>query len=317
MLNLVDFSQCKENPKKSFLGASSPKKCLIYNGEQYMVKFPSTTDPMRTALSYANGCLSEYLGCHIFEIAQIPVQKTLLGMYKTTNGKNKLVVACKDLEKPGTTLIPFAGLKNQMINSPTNGFNTDLKELEEVFEKQTLFDRNTISSFFWNMFIVDALIGNFDRHNGNWGYLYNSLEDFVSLAPVYDCASSLFPQADEKTIDSVLENKEEMERRIFVFPNSAIKLNNKKISYYEYINSFVNKDCNAALLRIYPYLDTDKIDALFDSLEGLVNAKQINFYKVMVRARKKKILTPAYEKLKTIQKQKEQKRKKSLVDDRF
>ena len=39
MLNLIDFSQCKENPKKSFLGASSPKKCLIYNGEQYMLSF--------------------------------------------------------------------------------------------------------------------------------------------------------------------------------------------------------------------------------------------------------------------------------------
>ena len=316
MFNLIDFSQCKENPKKSFLGASSPKKCLIYNGKQYMVKFPAVPNSARTTLSYANGCLSEYLGCHIFEIAQIPVQKTLLGTYRTETGKNKLVVACGDLEKPGTILMPFAGLKNQMINSPTNGFSTDLKELEEVFEKQALFDKETISAFFWDMFIVDALIGNFDRHNGNWCYLYNSLEDSVSLAPVYDCASSLFPQADEKTIDSILNNKAEMEKRIFVFPNSAIKLDGKKLSYYEYINSFVNKDCTNALLRVYPRLDIDKIYALFNFLEGIVDAKQIAFYKTMIKERKERILEPAYEKARQIQKQKTKKKKTSLADDR-
>ena len=26
---------------------------------------------------------------------------------------------------------------------------------------------------FWDMFIIDALIGNHDRHNGNWGFLLN------------------------------------------------------------------------------------------------------------------------------------------------
>ena len=113
MFELIDFTECRVNPKKSYLGASSPKKCIIYNSEQYMVKFPTAPDPTKTDLSYSNGCLSEYLGCHIFEIADIPVQKTLLGKFRTQEGKTKLVVACKDLEKPETVLMPFAGLKNQ------------------------------------------------------------------------------------------------------------------------------------------------------------------------------------------------------------
>ncbi len=45
-------------------------------------------------MSYANGCICEYLGCHIFEIAGIPVQKTLLGTF-ARNGKEKIVVVCK------------------------------------------------------------------------------------------------------------------------------------------------------------------------------------------------------------------------------
>ena len=35
-------------------------------------------------------------------------------------------------------------------------YNIDLDELKEKF---------------WNMFIIDCLIGNEDRHNGNWGFL--------------------------------------------------------------------------------------------------------------------------------------------------
>ena len=32
-----------------------------------------------------------------------------------------------------------------------------------------------------DMFIVDALIGNWDRHNGNWGFLCNTTTDELHL----------------------------------------------------------------------------------------------------------------------------------------
>lgn len=59
------------------------------------------------------------------------------------------------------------------------------------------------------MFIVDALIGNWDRHNGNWGFLYNNDTDEITLAPVYDCGSCLFPQADEEIMRKTLEDQSE------------------------------------------------------------------------------------------------------------
>ena len=55
------------------------------------------------------------------------------------------------------------------------------------------------------MFIVDALIGNWDRHNDNWGFLYNITTDEISLAPIYDCGSCLFPQANEEIMRKTLE----------------------------------------------------------------------------------------------------------------
>ena len=51
-------------------------------------------------MSYSNSCFSEYLGCQIFEIIGIPVQKTLLGTF-TVKGVEKIVVACGDFTRPG------------------------------------------------------------------------------------------------------------------------------------------------------------------------------------------------------------------------
>ena len=53
------------------------------------------------------------------------------------------------------------------------------------------------------MFAADALLGNFDRHNGNWGFLYDPKNKQREIAPVYDCGSCLLPQADEETLQEV------------------------------------------------------------------------------------------------------------------
>ncbi len=79
------------------------------------------------------------------------------------------------------------------------------------------------------MFIVDALVGNFDRHNGNWGFLINeNLKRKIELAPIYDCASCLYPQLTDENIIEIIDNEQEMEARVYVFPTSALKINDKK-----------------------------------------------------------------------------------------
>ena len=41
------------------------------------------------------------------------------------------------------------------------------------------------------LFIIDSLIGNTDRHNGNWGFLVNKKTGQVTFSPIYDCGSCL------------------------------------------------------------------------------------------------------------------------------
>lgn len=291
----IDLTGYPQNPRKSYLGANGAKKCIIINGVDYMVKFPSAPTK-NDNISYANGCISEYIGCHIFEAAQIPVQETLLATYTTDKGKTKVVVACKDMTGPGIELKPFAGLKNQVVDSPQNGYGTELSEILQTFEEQNLFDVKIITERFWDMFVVDALIGNWDRHNGNWGYLYNSLNDTVSLAPVYDCGSALFPQADEDIMRATLSDKKEMDYRIYSVPLSSIKIKNKKINYHDFIKSLDNKDCNNALKRIFPRLDMEKINKIIEDTPYISNLQK-DFYSSVMEKRREIILQRPYGRL--------------------
>lgn len=301
---MIDFTNLPVK-NKTYTGANGSKICVVYEGEAYMLKFP--TPPSRNnKMSYTNGCASEYIGCHIFESIGIPVQKTLLGTY-TKNGKEKIVVACKDLTSTGIVLQDFASLKNTIIDSEHNGYGTELSDIMCTIEEQTAVNPYELKEWFWNIFIVDALIGNWDRHNGNWGFLYNTETDKMEIAPVYDCGSCLFPQADDIIMQDTLDSQEERNLRIYQIPLSGIKINGTKINYYDFIYSLENKDCNRALMRIQPKIDLAKINQIIDDTP-YINALQKRFYKTMLKERKEKILDVSVEKLRKRERSKNQER---------
>ena len=290
---MIDFTNLPVR-NKAYAGANGGKISVLYNNELYMLKFPAVPT-INKEMSYANGCISEYLGCHIFESVGIPVQETLLGTY-TKKGRQKIVVACKDFTAGGLVLQDFASLKNTIIDSAHNGYGTELQDIVTTFEEQTAIDPQKLCERFWNMFIVDALIGNWDRHNGNWGFLYNGSTDEIVLAPVYDCGSCLFPQAVGEMMRNILNDPAEREMRIFERPLSGIKIDGQKIKYFKFISSLENKDCNEALRKIVPKIDMDKINRIVDTTP-FISDLQKEFYKTMLRERKERILDFSYQKL--------------------
>ena len=290
---MIDFTNLPKR-KKTYAGANGSKISVIYEGEQYMLKFPSPATKNQQ-LSYTNGCISEYLGCHIFESVGIEAQKTLLGTY-IVNGKEKIVVACKDFTSVGVVLQDFASLKNTIIDSEHNGYGTELDDIMTAIEEQQAVDSKALKEWFWNVFIVDALIGNWDRHNGNWGFLYDVEHDDMTIAPIFDCASCLFPQADEEIMEATLANKAEQDLRTFSLPLSAIKLDGQKINYFDFISSLQNKDCNAALERIMARLDMDKINRIVEETPYIFELQK-DFNKTMLAKRKERILDFTLQKL--------------------
>lgn len=290
---MIDFTYLPKR-NKTYAGANGSKISVLYGGELFMLKFPVITR-RNQELSYTNGCISEYLGCHIFESVGIPVQKTMLGTYRK-NGKEKVVVACKDFTSAGVVLQDFASLKNTIIDSEHNGYGTELDDIMRTLEEQQVIESHILKERFWDMFIVDALIGNWDRHNGNWGFLYNVENDTMTLAPVYDCGSCLYPQADEKIMQATLSDPQEMELRIFSIPLSGIRMNGQKIKYFDFISSLDNEDCNSALRRVVPRINMVEINKIVDGTP-FIDDLQRKFYKTMLAQRKEKILDFSLKKL--------------------
>ena len=285
-MGVIDFTDLKKR-KKTYAGANGNKISVIYEGEQYMLKFPPQAK-LNKGMSYSNSCFSEYLGCQIYESIGIPVQKTLMGIY-TVKGKQKIVVACGDFTEPGVSLQDFASLKNRMIDSEWQGYGTELIDILQTIDEQPLVDRDSLLERFWDMFVVDAFIGNWDRHNGNWGFLYDDRTDEMTLAPVYDCGSCLYPQADEQIMEAVLSDQGERNHRIYNIPLSAIMQDGKKIKYFDYISSLQNEDCNCALRRIVPRIDMGKIKEIIDHTPFISNLQK-DFYLTMLTERKTHIL---------------------------
>lgn len=283
---MVDFTNLPTR-NKSYNGANGAKKSVIYNDELYMLKLPNKAK-LNPVLSYANSAVTEHIASSIFNIIGIDAQQTILGKY-THNGVERTVVACKDFTMPDYDFYDFASLRNQIVDSASNGNSTELSDIIDIFEQQMIISVDDIKRFFWDTFIVDALLGNWDRHNGNWGYLHNRKTDEVKIAPVFDNGSSLFPQADEKIMKQVLENEIELNKRVYEYPKSAITINGNKINYFDFITSKDNKDCNEALKRIAPKIKLDTINSFIDNVEGLGQVQK-TFFKTIISRRKTHII---------------------------
>ncbi len=281
-----DFTTAKTDLYKGYRGANGQKKSVFFQGERYMLKF----QPVKNGIP-SNSCISEYLGCHIFQSIGIPAQETLLGIYAGTP-----VVACKDFENQGKQLMEFAMLKNSLINSSQNGYGTELSDILSAIEDQELIPVQKLKEYFWNMFIVDAFLGNFDRHNGNWGMLVDSNRNEATIAPVYDCGSCLYPKPTDEQISQIVSSEKEINNRIYVFPTSEIKINNTKINYFDFISSLQNEDCTEALKRIAPRIDLSTIYEIVDQTPHLSNIRR-EFYKMMLQRRKEAIIDYTMRKL--------------------
>ena len=291
---MIDFTNCEINKFKYYGGKNGSKICIVYNNQDYMLKFPSLNDN-DAEQTYANNCISEYVACKIIKSLGFKVQDTILGTYNL-NGNTKVVVACKDFTSLGVVLRQFAELKNSQIESSKNGYGTELEEVIQTIESQQICDVNYLKDFFWDMFIADTLVGNFDRHNGNWGFLINEVLKEVEIAPIYDCASCLYPQLTDERMKKIIDDEEEMNARVFVFPNSALKIDDKKINYYDFISSLDNVDCNKALLRVFPRINLNVINEIIDNTLYISDIRK-EFYKKIIKMRYDLLLKVNYNKL--------------------
>lgn len=290
---VIDFTNLPTS-NKLYPGGSGAKRAVIYQGEQYLLKFPAASSKDKNS-GHSISCAAEYIGCHIFNSVGIRVQETFLGIYRK-NSVAKVVVACKDFTSPGVVLQDFASLQNSVIDSGHSSYSTELSDIMQAMEAQTAFPPALLKRHFWDMFIVDALIGNGNRSNENWGFLYNTATDAITIAPVYGCGGSLYPQADEAAMRNILEDQRQRDARTFSLPHSRIKIHGQQINYFGFISSLRNADCNEALKRIHPRINMGEITRIVDETP-FISDLQKQLYKTVLQTRKERILDFSMEKL--------------------
>lgn len=274
---IKDFSRCE--PSGRFYTGAERKIGIRLNGENYIIKFRKNST---TGLTYNH--VSEYLGSHIFEMAGMDTQETWLGRYKDED-----VVVMKDFTSDEDIFVPFNDVGDSSLDMDKERVQysyIDIMDMLEANRKLTCVEE-TVDAF-WDMFIMDALLGNFDRHGSNWGFLKR--KGRYRLAPVFDNGSCLFPKLtrDEQCME-VLESKEEMERRVYQFPTSQIQLRGRKSSYYDVINSHRFAECDRALQRMAGKVDIASVCRLIDSVECMSCVRK-EFLREMLKLRYRKLI---------------------------
>lgn len=291
MAEAIDFTNCRVVLGKAYNGANGKKIAVEYNGTLYMLKFPPSGRKKPTELSYTNSCFSEHIASSIFNLIGVKAHETLLGTFQV-GGREKIICACKDFTADGKRFFDFCSIKNTILESDSNGTGTELEDILDTIEKQQYVSPEALEKHFWDVFVADALLGNFDRHNGNWGFLFDESTGETSLAPIYDCGSCLLPQADKRIMNEVLTNEDALHARIYQYPTSAIKQNDRKINYRDFLMRGEYAGCNEAVKRIVPRIDMDEISAFVEAAPYL-SELQRRFYKHYIRARYDLILAPA------------------------
>lgn len=281
---MIDYSKYPDGGR--FYSGAERKKSILINGNAYIVKFQKNS---RDGLRFNH--VSEFLGSHIFSMLGIETQETHLGTFGNEN-----VVVIKDFLSDEEVFVPFNGIGDSSLEQDKEKYQYSYEDIIKMLkDNMKLTDVEQTIDLFWDMFIVDALIANFDRHGSNWGFIKK--DNKYRLSPIFDNGSSLFPQlnTDEK-IQAVLNKQEEIEQRIYKFPTSQVKYQGKKSSYYDIISSLAFEECNNALVRITERVDLNKINKLIDSIENISDLRR-EFYKTILKERFEIILLESYNKL--------------------
>lgn len=273
---MIDFTNCVEE-MNNYKG-SEKKKTLIFEDKRYLVKFPDPVREKNKNISYINNSLSEYVGSNIFRLVGFETQETLLGKYKF-NGVEKIVCACLDFTDDENELYEFESIA--LSANPDKKIGTELEDILEILRNSKLFDYNSIQEKFWDMFIIDSVIGNTDRHNGNWGFLVNKKTKKIEFSPIYDCGSCLNPMLEDRDIEKM--NVEDF-KNIVLNCYSCLKENNKKINYMTFIKSKKNSECNEALKRMFNKIDIEKIEDFINDISSISDVRK-DFYKKIISMR--------------------------------
>jgi len=282
---MIDFDKGDEKLNRFF--GSERKTTVVLDSEIYMIKYPDPVRDLRNALSYMNNQYSEHIGCCIFRACGIEAQETALGYFTDINGKRKIVVGCKDFTQDGGTLHEFSKLCSQVITD--GAIHTTIENVMDIVIRCTLIkDKGSILNSFWDMFVIDTLLANPDRHLENWGVLERN--GGMAFSPVYDCGSSLSALLDDGKMEKLLLDPTGFKNHEYNV-TSCYTMNGKRVFYHE-IHRAPPHELKEAVKRTVPSIDMGKVYDIVDNAATMPAVRK-EYLKKAMTLRYNDILLPA------------------------
>lgn len=288
--------------KGNAYGGSDEKLIGLMDGSWYMFKFgavlePDPAKPLQTSLEHSP--LSEYLGSHVYQSVGIRTQDTMLGKLH-----DRETVACRDFIKNGDfgpgehQLVEFSMIENGTPGvSSANRRTPEYDFTMKVFRTNEMLEpvRDSAIKRFWQSICIDALIGNFDRHAGNWGYIADSSTmNIIDIAPVYDCGSSFYPRLTVSAMDELSNDLDKLAKRVLTFPTVKLDIAGHRPRYQDFLSSDLGRPARNELAELYDSIDMDKVREIIASAPG-ISSTQSRFLTNVATLRHDLIVRPAYD----------------------
>ena len=229
---------------KSYNG-SDPKFGITYKGVDCIVKVKR--DQFDTSV------FSEYICSKLINRLGFRCQEVTLGEYR-----GDYVAIVKDFTTPNITLHSFRDIKQSSEDTDIEDKEYTYDDVIYLIDKHLKLEPNSkqdAKEQFWDMFILDAILANRDRHWGNWGYLSNGNK--YRIAPIYDNGNSLFPGIMHVIGRYINQDtrKEMIRERTEVFPASVFKIRrpdrNYKTNYKQMFSDLRINKLLAARVKIF------------------------------------------------------------------
>lgn len=331
-MELYNLDKCALSDRNGTYGGNSgDKEGILIGDEHWIIKYPKKAKKLQDVkdMSYTSSPVSEYIGSHVYEILGYPVHRTVLGIRN-----NHVVVACKDLCDDSHRLIEFRQLKNtynktlneKLDMSMTSSGSEHFVNLEEIMihlkYNPSLQNVRGLKERFWDCVVIDGLINNNDRNNGNWGILRG--KDGDTISPVFDNGASFSPNVPEPKILNKLKSSEALEQGACGII-TAYSIDGERNAMFREIIELDIPELKESVRRIIPVVKEHipEINSMIDEIPesvgnfSVISADRKSVYKKEFLVRLENILEPSFERITRVEKKQNLEIRKAGKEDGY
>lgn len=242
---------------------------------------------------YESNIYSEYVASRFIGMTEVPVQEVWIGYYREDK-----VAIIKDFTSAEKKLRSYESTRQSSEGTTLEGKEytyDDVCYMIIKHKKMSAENKADMLRQFWEMYILDAILGNRDRHRGNWGYIES--DGGYEPAPLYDNEGSLFTDISRKMEEykeciGTEAEKEFIADRVEKFPASLFRVKKKdgtvrRTNYYEEIGKITDGIQYRVLENVRKNVTVARIMQMMNKVTDIkeIPKEYQRFYKVVTGTR--------------------------------